>query len=109
MATIGTAFTSTLQVVTKTASTLTNTVDTIDTGVGMLNDFARNARRHQRLANAGKEVGFTTRLISQIARDQTQMDHDINQWLGTNSQLTADFNKNYAAVEAAVLSAKEGL
>jgi hypothetical protein len=109
MATLGNAFSSTMGAITKTASTLTNTVDTIDTGMGMLNDFARNARKHQRLANAGKQVGFTTRLITQIARDQTQMDLEIDTWLGSNANLTAQYEKNYAAVEAAVLSAEASL
>lgn len=110
MASLSTAWSSTLGVVTKTATTVTNVVDTIDQGSAMLNDMARNARRHAKLASAGREAGFEAQLEATIARDATALEDEIEDWLSTKSEATKTrYLENLTKVRTAIAAAKASL
>jgi uncharacterized phage infection (PIP) family protein YhgE len=103
------ALNSVLGTVAKTANTITNTVDTIDTGVGMLNDFARNARRHQKLANAGREANFKSNLITTLAQEAAEIEYQAKVWASQNPELTALFEAQKTAIESAITEAEQSL
>lgn len=109
MATARAAIGSVFTVVASTGKTLVNTVDTIDTGVGMLNDYARAARRHQKLASAGRETNFVSNLTTTLAQEAAEIEHNAQLWASQNPELTAIFEAQKAKIAEAIAKAEASL
>jgi hypothetical protein len=109
MATLMNAWSSSLGVVTKTASTIVNTVDTVDNAVAMLNDYTRIQRKHFLVASAAREDNFADRLEVQLSQEAAEFEFNANQWAAQNPELTSLFASHRTRIRDAITKAQASL
>lgn len=78
----------------ETAATITATMNTINTAVGMANTFVSRASDNQRMRYAMEAVGNKQAIAIEIAMEMQSRQDAVNAYLAGDSEREDEFEKN---------------
>ena len=102
MATARSTVGSLFQSVSKTADTITATLDAVTTGVGMVNAYISEQAESQRIRILIDKERNVTRLIEEAALEEAQRAEKIRSLIAKNPAFENDYNESVTKLHALV-------
>lgn len=106
MATARVALSSVLSTVDSAATAVSQTFNTITTGVDMVHALAANAAKHQKLRHAAEDSSFEAALAEEISMIDTTRQLEIIQFMNQSNDHKEIFTSNLNRIQKAIEDAK---
>lgn len=92
---------SVMSAVSETATTVTSTMNAINTTVGMANAFVNKAAADQKLRYTASAVGSKQRILNEVALEMVHNDDAVRAYTEGSQDKLDEFNKYLAQLEQA--------